>query len=651
MANSMTLEAIYISIFKNVSEIIGNRICRYDKGEYESLNTTRRVSCRRIFQILFPDAFYRVGDITLFNENSDTSDTAQNCNATVKGIIKKYGQGQKTFYEGVLKNIYNEKISIENEEQHLKMIIENSLRKHFNDELVIESKRREIEQIIIKTLREEEFSEIRKDINNLFSDNQLCEENIYKYLALVILYSLLYCVDIEVLPEKLKKDIKESRTRAKKWLGFEILSTNEEMEVKERVEFCTVSELTSRGLNAENIAKQILKNDEKIYGNTGHHVGTEEQWAKHISTNQENWGFLCVDETKIIGNYSYVFLTSLQERNLKNGNLIGEEITIRSVINPMDVMGKNDVALYLMNLSINSPYDTIENWRILYDELVNSIKKLIKNRIFIKCIYTCVFNEEYVNRFINNGFDFCSARDGRGNFYCLDFVNKSPEECNWLFSGSEPLDLSEFKFCQFKKDTEISKSNLIEICNLLFSTDKHIYPAMISSRDEALEVFAEAFISGKDVMFNYENLFLALWKNRVVGVILWKKGKLNWTSNIVREIAAFHGIQLSPFLDKVEKEYFNKYNEIDSETISVINSKTHPNMVMLYSYRLESAMMEAFLKEHKEEDCTLYVLRETKAEYEVYLENGYRLSGEVINGFSTENIELPCGYMIRKRER
>lgn len=232
MPNTVTLEVIYKKIFKKISkDHFGRIISRDEKGVYEKTRTSGKTACKIILQILLPEKFFIDGPYSLFENEygkSGNGNSFQKCNATVKGKIHENNHGANKFYIGVLSNICKEKIRIEDVEQHLRKIIDDSLKKYLNPRSNLELS--EIEEIIIQILSEDEFSSIREKIDSVFSINGLCLENVYNYLAKVILYSLLYCVEIKELPKNLQEQIEMPRERAKKWLGFEC-SENHKKEV------------------------------------------------------------------------------------------------------------------------------------------------------------------------------------------------------------------------------------------------------------------------------------------------------------------------------------------------------------------------------------------------------------------------------------
>lgn len=414
---------------------------------------------------------------------------------------------------------------------------------------------------------------------------------------------------------------------------------------------CTVADLEKKGLSKLNIAEQLLKNDRALFGDLGEHAGTKEQWAGQMERFGDNWMFLC-DGTNVVGNWSCTFLTLAQELALKNGSMLGVNFTAEKAINPY-ISSDTEVAIHLLNISINDGYSTDENWALLWKSFGNRLCELAQKGIFYRSISACAFLPDYEEKFKKYGFKHIASRVGVGEVYLLDLTNGIPDK----FCAIMPdTDLEKFYeeywktpviFKQLSSNVPSSEypseQQLIMISSLVYDTDKYIYRAMME-RSQAQKILPRVFASNKDPMFNLDNIFVAMVGEKIIGLILYKKGSLQWNSEHVRRMAMFYGEKLPKTLDKVEEEYFSNYSHTDDNTISIINCCVHSNWRM-GNNRIGTKMMEAFCREHPEQ-MELYVLSETIPAMRIYERNGFELVN-TCNGFSVDNRELPCGFMVR----
>lgn len=421
------------------------------------------------------------------------------------------------------------------------------------------------------------------------------------------------------------------------------------LESSGKIAYKTYSDLRNLGMSELDVARQLLENDKALYGNLGEHAGTAEQWAQHIKVKPENWGFLCQGQ-KIIGNWSCTFLTLEQESAVKTGTIKGIEFEANHSIDPLSAPD-GEVAVHLLNMSINKEYQSEENLLILWRSFAEMLQNLAKLGTFYRSISVSSFIPEHDKMFRDMGFKYLCDRVITGKIYWLDLVNGMPPQFGKIMPNSKLEDLynehwgATIEFVQLSKRNELTHQENIDISLLLHDTDKYIYNAMMS-RQQAKRILPHLIASSnnKDSMFSKENLFIAKAGKRVIGVILFKKGPLNWNSGELRKYAEFEGEILPETLKKVEEEYFTEYNNTEENVISIINCCVHSNW--RYNLGIGSRMMAAFIQNHRQEILQLYVLKETPAAMRVYERNGFELVN-VCNGFSVDNRNLPCGFMVR----
>ena len=196
---------------------------------------------------------------------------------------------------------------------------------------------------------------------------------------------------------------------------------------------------------------------------------------------------------------------------------------------------------------------------------------------------------------------------------------------------------------QLSPKVELSLEQLQQIGELIYDADSYIYPA-IMSREQAKLILPILLGENTDPLFRLDNLFCTCAGDRVVGIILYKRGPLRWDPQPLKKTARLLKEQLSPHIDRVAEEYFAQYDRVSGDTTSVISCCVDAHWRMGKD-RVGTQMMEAFLQKHPER-LEVYVLKERAAAIHLYEWKGFRLIGSC-NGFSVENKELPCLKMER----
>lgn len=180
-----------------------------------------------------------------------------------------------------------------------------------------------------------------------------------------------------------------------------------------------------------------------------------------------------------------------------------------------------------------------------------------------------------------------------------------------------------------------SPEQLKDIAGLIWDTDPYIYPAMFKSRDEAEIVIPRMILCG-DVMFSLKNLFVAEENDRIVGLILWIRGPMNWTPEIYLKCGGS-----SPYIDRIHKEYFALYQHMNPDVTSLIN-------VCVSAKKRGAGIGHLLLREFLKQEhgiCELYVLADNPGAVHLYEKHGFRIT-EKLQGFSVEPMDLLCYRMI-----
>ena len=415
-----------------------------------------------------------------------------------------------------------------------------------------------------------------------------------------------------------------------------------------KLQFCTSFDLNRMGLSTLDISRQLISNDAALYGADilGANAGTAEQWASQIVAAPGNWCFLC-DGTDIVGDWSYTYLSPAEELAVRNGTVAGDEFSLDSVNYPL-MASDREVVIYIHNISLNEGYQTAENWDRMWKSFGNRMRQLIQSGVTVKGLYGCLYRDDHRVMFERMGFQKLVSNRVSGDIYYLDLNQRDTSRFGWIMGANatlEPVEQS-ITFRQLTHDDILDEQQLVDIAGLIYDTDKYIYPQMFT-REQAKRLIPLLLAGNEDKMFSLDNIFCAMAGDRIVGLILHKKGPLNWDSG---ELAMYAGLldeKLSDTINIVEHEYFHEYDATPEDTTAILNCCVNSNYRMQNDIRLGTRMMQEFVAEHSER-LELYVLKETMAAMRLYLRAGFRTSEQdKCNGFSIDHRELPCYFMYR----
>lgn len=201
---------------------------------------------------------------------------------------------------------------------------------------------------------------------------------------------------------------------------------------------------------------------------------------------------------------------------------------------------------------------------------------------------------------------------------------------------------------QIKRKDNVTTQQYLDIAELIYDTDKYIYPAIFGEdqkgKNNAKTILPYIFEQVNDGMFSKENLFVLLKNNRVIGLILWCKGIVEWDVNIIIEIANNNGIKLNEMnIFKVQKEYVeNRYNK-ENGRISLINVCVRKED---RGKGIGKRLLNEFINCHYEEKMELVVLKNNTSAIRLYESFGFYVKQED-KGFSCSNEKPKCLYMER----
>lgn len=199
---------------------------------------------------------------------------------------------------------------------------------------------------------------------------------------------------------------------------------------------------------------------------------------------------------------------------------------------------------------------------------------------------------------------------------------------------------------QLTAKSELTKDNYRQLAQLVYRTDVYIYPCVFNNESDAVTVLANLLQSNLDAMFSKDNCFVATTHDgNILGMILWKKGPLIWDDGYLKSQAKHDGVELSPYFDLVKQRYFDSYEEIPADLISLINVCVDPTV---QGKGVGSIMVENFVREHENKKMELYVLSDNSPAIQLYTKHAQFEKIATIQGFSYDQRELPCLVMQRR---
>ena len=178
--------------------------------------------------------------------------------------------------------------------------------------------------------------------------------------------------------------------------------------------------LFAKGMTPLSIAERLVKNDLDLYADiTELNEGSPEQWADFIENCPDNFSYLVNDNDEIVGDWSIVALDEETYARAVNGETVESEFTLDSteyICFPGEYNG------YLLNMSLNMEYKTLENNLKLVDSFFARLESFAKNGIFFKRFCVNVFRRDQQAFYKNFGFTYkCDNRE-LGKLYEIELL-------------------------------------------------------------------------------------------------------------------------------------------------------------------------------------------------------------------------------------
>ena len=400
----------------------------------------------------------------------------------------------------------------------------------------------------------------------------------------------------------------------------------------------TYYELTrNRGVDKSEIARQLVANDRKLYPHIDDdNEGDVSQWEAYLSKYPQTFRYMVNSQNQIVGNWSMVTISGADYRRAKAGLLLEKDLNIG---NTEYFMLGGVFYGYLLNLSVNEEEMSPTNIRRLFESFLDQLEEFAEEEIYFKSWCVNVFLADHEKRYEALGFHYACDNVKSGKMYTLDLW---PYPKNKIFQKRKKLrKMYENKFsmeCRQMCNGEFVSEDMMEnIAGLIYDTDPYIYPAMFGTRENALELIPE-LIQNDDSMFCLDNLYVAEYEGEIVGLVLWIKGKLNWSEEKFCRISEKCRIPISQYLGIVTKKYIDSYADVKDGVISIINFCVSQEV---RDIGIGSQLMESFLKTHRHEPLELCVLEENSAAVKLYQKYGF-MENNRYQGFSVDEKLLIC---------
>ena len=182
-----------------------------------------------------------------------------------------------------------------------------------------------------------------------------------------------------------------------------------------------------------------------------------------------------------------------------------------------------------------------------------------------------------------------------------------------------------------------------QVAKYIYLTDDYIYPSICPSYDDSF--FQKLILEcskDKTNLFYYENLFVALCDDKIIGVLCGIKAgeKKTFLENIsitdedYKKISSADKGYFIPLLD--ENTEFTGYN--------ITNVCVDTNFRAM---GIGGGLIEFYLSQIPDSTVHLDVIADNMPAIKLYQKHGFEIVNEY-NGFSGSDKPLPCYHMIKK---
>lgn len=180
--------------------------------------------------------------------------------------------------------------------------------------------------------------------------------------------------------------------------------------------------------------------------------------------------------------------------------------------------------------------------------------------------------------------------------------------------------------------------NFSEIAELIYETDKYIYPAMSDSKKETIKILVEMIT--QNTIFNYTNCLVAIHNSHIVGLIVFAT-KQNVSKNNYDK-----WLTLDTKCNFVIKHYILKCEkDIQDNQISLVCVCVKANF---RRQKIGSSLISFLFKQFPSQEFLLDTLKNNVAAINLYKSLGFKIIQEN-KGFNKKYQRKPiCYHMIKQ---
>ena len=173
-------------------------------------------------------------------------------------------------------------------------------------------------------------------------------------------------------------------------------------------------------------AQKLMQNDFELFGDLGknENQGEAQLWASFIEAYPNTFYCAFGNDNELVGNWSFCIPKNEQLSLIKKGQVKEACFNFENmdyVISPDPNFSYYDG--FILNFSLNRPYRTSENERLLFDSFANQLLEWAKEGIFFQNIYVNVFIADQEQMYKNMGFAHKCSNTPHGDIYCLNMVD------------------------------------------------------------------------------------------------------------------------------------------------------------------------------------------------------------------------------------
>ncbi len=259
-----------------------------------------------------------------------------------------------------------------------------------------------------------------------------------------------------------------------------------------------------------------------------------------------------------------------------------------------------DIPLYDTSLYFWKDYEKYCKSGIIEDGKKILQQKQINERKFCKKYSTQFKREKIIQYALTSN---CELKNK------IEYVKKKGMKTEWRNSEEHVEKYKKIinvyedggRFFQLRNGQIIPDHNLQKIAQLLYDANRNIYNDLFGCQEIAEDIIPKLLKSGKDAMFNLDNIFVCMLNGDIVCLLFFLKGPLQWGP---RELKNQLSYRIPKTFDNIVNQYNESFGDVDKNTISIFSICASDND---QRESIETAMLTAFRNAHAREKMVAYV--------------------------------------------